>query len=48
MAGEIIQTNEKEFLQKMYGDANFEFNFLVGWIEQFKVRHENLVKVVQL
>ncbi|MBA0755873.1 hypothetical protein Gogos_020421 [Gossypium gossypioides] len=39
MTREIIQTKSKEFLQKMYGDANFEFNFSVGWIEWFKARH---------
>ncbi|XP_052487935.1 CENP-B homolog protein 1-like [Gossypium raimondii] len=39
MTEEIIQTKTKEFLQKMYGDANSEFNFLIGWLEWFKVRH---------
>ncbi|MBA0874231.1 hypothetical protein Goshw_013805 [Gossypium schwendimanii] len=23
----------------MYGDANSEFNFSIGWLEQFKTRH---------
>ncbi|MBA0877495.1 hypothetical protein Goshw_029134 [Gossypium schwendimanii] len=39
MTGEIIQTKAKEFLQKMYGDANSEFNFSIGWLEWFKARH---------
>ncbi|KAG8475682.1 hypothetical protein CXB51_032442 [Gossypium anomalum] len=39
MTGETIQTEAKEFLQKMYGDANSEFNFLIGWLEWFKARH---------
>ncbi|KAK5774526.1 hypothetical protein PVK06_042381 [Gossypium arboreum] len=39
MTGEMIQTKAKEFLQKMYGDANFEFNFSIGWLERFKARH---------
>ncbi|MBA0608628.1 hypothetical protein Godav_020821 [Gossypium davidsonii] len=40
MIGEIIQTKAKEFLQKMYGDANSKFNFSIGWLERFKTRHE--------
>ncbi|KAH1098281.1 hypothetical protein J1N35_015202 [Gossypium stocksii] len=40
MVGEMIQTKAKEFLQKMYGDANFEYNFSIGWLEWFKARHE--------
>ncbi|KAG8488954.1 hypothetical protein CXB51_016969 [Gossypium anomalum] len=39
MTREMIQTKAKEFLQKMYGDANFEFNFSIGWLERFKARH---------
>ncbi|XP_016681180.2 CENP-B homolog protein 1-like [Gossypium hirsutum] len=39
MTGEMIQTKTKEFLQKMYGDANSEFNFLISWLEWFKARH---------
>ncbi|MBA0763153.1 hypothetical protein Gotri_012658 [Gossypium trilobum] len=39
MTGEMIQTKAKELLQKMYGDANFEFNFSIGWLERFKTRH---------
>ncbi|MBA0779134.1 hypothetical protein Gotri_003414 [Gossypium trilobum] len=39
MTGEMIQTKSKEFLQKIYGDANSEFNFSIGWLEQFKARH---------
>ncbi|KAG8474104.1 hypothetical protein CXB51_034161 [Gossypium anomalum] len=35
----MIQTKAKEFLQKMYGDANSKFNFSIGWLEQFKARH---------
>ncbi|KAH1130063.1 hypothetical protein J1N35_001441 [Gossypium stocksii] len=45
MTGEIIQTNSKEFLQKMYGDANSKFNFSIGWLEWFKARHR--IKVLQ-
>ncbi|MBA0861999.1 hypothetical protein Goshw_003361 [Gossypium schwendimanii] len=40
MTGEMIQTIAKEFLQKMYGDANSEFNFSIGWLKRFKARHE--------
>ena len=40
MTGEIIQTKAKEFLQKIYGDANSEFNFSIGLLEWFKARHE--------
>ncbi|MFQ6630844.1 hypothetical protein Gotur_008973 [Gossypium turneri] len=36
----MIQIKVKEFLQKMYGDANFKFNFSIVWLEQFKARHE--------
>ncbi|MFQ6626230.1 hypothetical protein Gotur_004978 [Gossypium turneri] len=39
MNGEMIQTKVKELLQKMYGDANSEFNFSIGWLERFKTRH---------
>ncbi|TYG61728.1 hypothetical protein ES288_D07G172100v1 [Gossypium darwinii] len=39
MTGEMIQTKAKEFLHKMYGDANSEFNFSIGWLERFKERH---------
>ncbi|MFQ6642642.1 hypothetical protein Gotur_017230 [Gossypium turneri] len=39
MTGEMIQTKTKEFLQKVYGDANFEFNFLIGWLEWFNAVH---------
>ncbi|TYG37363.1 hypothetical protein ES288_D13G135600v1 [Gossypium darwinii] len=31
----FLQYQEK----KMYGDANSEFNFSIGWLEQFKIRH---------
>ncbi|MFQ6621719.1 hypothetical protein Gotur_001531 [Gossypium turneri] len=40
MTGEMIQTKAKEFLKKTYGDANFEFNFSIGWLERFKARLE--------
>ncbi|XP_017638541.1 CENP-B homolog protein 2-like [Gossypium arboreum] len=40
MTGEVIQTKAKEFLQKIYGDANSEFNFSICWLERFKARHE--------
>ncbi|KAG8480863.1 hypothetical protein CXB51_025501 [Gossypium anomalum] len=40
MTREMIQTKAKEFLQKLYGDANFEFYFSMGWLEWFKARHE--------
>ncbi|KAK5820545.1 hypothetical protein PVK06_025592 [Gossypium arboreum] len=40
MTREMIQTKAKEFLQKMYGDANSKFNFSIGWLERFKARHE--------
>ncbi|MBA0759550.1 hypothetical protein Gotri_022420 [Gossypium trilobum] len=40
MTGEMIQIKPKEFLQKMYGNANSEYNFSIGWLEQFKARHE--------
>ncbi|TYG52759.1 hypothetical protein ES288_D09G054600v1 [Gossypium darwinii] len=39
MTGEMIQSKAKEFLQKMYGDANSKFNFSIGWLEMFKARH---------
>ncbi|MFQ6630980.1 hypothetical protein Gotur_009048 [Gossypium turneri] len=39
MTGEMIQSKAKEFLQKMYGDANSKFNFSIGWLERFKARH---------
>ncbi|KAH1082713.1 hypothetical protein J1N35_022474 [Gossypium stocksii] len=40
MPGEMIQAKAKEFLQKkMYGDANSEFNFSIGWLDRFKARH---------
>ncbi|MBA0782708.1 hypothetical protein Gotri_000548 [Gossypium trilobum] len=39
MTGEMIQTKAKEFLQKMYGDANSKFNFSIDWLERFKARH---------
>lgn len=39
MTGEMIQTKAKEFLRKMYGDANPEFNFSSGWLERFKARY---------
>ncbi|KAH1097337.1 hypothetical protein J1N35_014258 [Gossypium stocksii] len=39
MTREMIQTKVKEFLQKMYGDANSECNFSIGWLEWFKARH---------
>ena len=35
----MIQTKENEYLQKMYGDANSEFNFWIGWLEWLKARH---------
>ncbi|MBA0754130.1 hypothetical protein Gogos_022111 [Gossypium gossypioides] len=40
MTGEMIQIKAKEFLQKRYGNANFEYNFSIGWLEQLKARHE--------
>ncbi|KAG8482926.1 hypothetical protein CXB51_024499 [Gossypium anomalum] len=39
MNRKMIQIKAKEFLQKMYGDANSEFNFSIGWLEQFTARH---------
>ncbi|MBA0876928.1 hypothetical protein Goshw_007216 [Gossypium schwendimanii] len=36
----MIQTKAKEFLKKMYGDANSKLNFSIGWLEWFKARHE--------
>ncbi|MFQ6640735.1 hypothetical protein Gotur_014990 [Gossypium turneri] len=35
----MSQTIAKEFLQKMYGDVNSNFNFSIGWLEWFKERH---------
>ena len=35
----MIQTKAKEFLQKMYGGTDSEFNFSSGWLERFKARH---------
>ncbi|KAK0595401.1 hypothetical protein LWI29_006254 [Acer saccharum] len=39
MTGEMIQTKAKEFLQKMSGETNPEFNFSSGWLDRFKARH---------
>ncbi|MFQ6656386.1 hypothetical protein Gotur_026508, partial [Gossypium turneri] len=39
MTEEINQTKAKEFLQKIYGDANSEVNFSIGLLEWFKARH---------
>ncbi|KAK1562050.1 hypothetical protein Q3G72_005338 [Acer saccharum] len=35
----MIQTKAKEFLQKMSGETNPEFNFSSGWLDRFKARH---------
>ncbi|TYG96263.1 hypothetical protein ES288_A11G335400v1 [Gossypium darwinii] len=38
LTGEMIQTKAKEFLQKMYGDANSEFNFSSNALPQIRAK----------
>ncbi|MFQ6621718.1 hypothetical protein Gotur_001531 [Gossypium turneri] len=46
LSKEIKNSNVKrhkpnpELEKKTYGDANFEFNFSIGWLERFKARLE--------